>query len=159
MTFGFDTRPIDWVMLVVEFLVLSLIAYEVVTNIVRDRRISRRQSAVNERLLALTEFMKKGQELQGSIPMPQKGDLTAILAWTISVQKWSEEVQTYLTQYSARAAAAFALIVSSHEVDSIVRDSKGFTFPIGGGIREAYQRLVSQLNNLRGIMEKPEVYF
>src|SRR2546427_12143829 len=54
------TRLIDWVMLVVELLVLFLIAYEVVENVLHKRKMRRNISA-------LVPFVQRGQALQTSI--------------------------------------------------------------------------------------------
>lgn len=54
------TRPIDWVMLVVELLVLFLIAYEAAENVLHKRKM-------RQNISALVPFVQRGQALQTSI--------------------------------------------------------------------------------------------
>jgi hypothetical protein len=77
------------------------------------------------------------------------------------VDAWSGETNAFLflSAQSARASASFMLIVASSTSDRMVNKSTGETVYLHGPTRECYQRLLVQLNNLRGIMEKPDVYF
>jgi hypothetical protein len=100
----------------------------------------------------LFQEMSKGQELQKTAPRVLAQDnRMASARWIQSAREWSEQTETQLGSYSAQAAAAFVLDTSGEVppwFDSIEMSA-----------RNHYSTVVTQLNNLRGIMEKPDVYF
>lgn len=77
-----------------------------------------------------------------------------------NTKAWGDEVNGFLVTYSGQASASFLLVHDSTSADSLVftQSGDGF-FYLASPIREHYQRLLTQLNNLRHIIEKPEVYF
>jgi len=138
------TRPIDWVMFVIELLVLALIAYEVGDGIYRKWRTRRFSSAV-------LQLMTQGQIIQRDAPTAGTVDEATSAAWVESAKTWMGQAYDSLTAYSAQAAAAF------------IHDGGGFSVNYGGitGLAQArnwYATLLSRLNNLRRIMENPEAY-
>ena len=133
-----DSTAYSVSMWVMEFLVLSLIAYEVFTAISRDRKI-------RNRLEVLFEAMNKGQELQRRPPSVHEPSLI-VSEWKTSANSWIENTQTLLRSYSPQAEASFL-----HDPHTIPPNYPA-PWP-------EYHLLVVRLNNLRGIMEKPEVYF
>ena len=92
------TRTIDWVMLVVEGLVLLLILYEVVAGERRHRAERRRRLRVSSIIVELSSLMDKGQRLQSSVPDPMIMNPQLIEPWRKSVQAWTEETIGFLTR-------------------------------------------------------------
>ena len=118
-------------MWLMELLVLLLIAYEVVAAICRHRVVKRR-------LNTLFKSMEKGHKLEEDVPHP---------GWPSDrISTWIQETQALLKSYSAQAEIAFL-----HDPHVI---PPNYPLPV----RE-YHLLVTRLNNLRAIMENPEVYF
>jgi hypothetical protein len=126
-----------------EFLVLALIAWEVIGEI-------RRHRVVNRRLKRLFDVMEKGHALQRTAPRIGASSMAAA-EWINSVDEWDQQAQGTLKSYSVQAVASF------------LHDTSGLVPPwyesIATGARLKYVTLISRLDNLRGIMEKPEVYF
>ena len=79
--------------------------------------------------------------------------------WLVEADKWATEAGEFLAGHSPTASVAFRLTPGTGTMALVVQNSEGATFTIDGRQRHAYQRLVSRLENLRGIIEKPEVYF
>jgi hypothetical protein len=140
--------------------VFLLIAYEVIVGIVRHRGTTKRQRELGRIVASLSKLMDKGQALQGSVPDPSRADWPILESWIKSVDAWSGEMNAFLFlgARSARASASFTLILDSSASDRVV-NKPGESFNLHGPTRECYQRLLVQLSNLRGIMEKPDVYF
>jgi hypothetical protein len=138
-------RPFDWLMLVVEILVLALIAYEIAITLWRKH-------VVNVRVARLFQQMSKGQELQKSAPHSLNTDSRMVAGrWVQSAREWSRETESLLASYSAQATAAFVLDTSG--------EMPPWYASIESSAQNQYSTLVVQLDNLRGIMEKPDVYF
>jgi hypothetical protein len=144
-------RPFDWLMLIVEVLVLGLIAFEIVREEWRHRAERKQQRIIGERSESLRQLLSKGQELQRNAPA--SGESTTDIAqdiaqWSRLIDTWHQEVATLLASYSSRAAMAF-----NHGVP------KGSTYM---GIAVAANRrfgfLLSRLENLQGILENPQIY-
>jgi hypothetical protein len=153
-----DVRPFDWVMLIVEVAVLLLILYEVIVGAVRSRQEKQRQAKLDAIVASLAKQMDEGHSLQVTTPSPQL-ELAKIREWIQSVRAWSHATEIILKHYSLRAVRAFTLVVNANTADTVVHPSEGVSFYVAGEFREAYQRLLAQLDNLRRIIEKPEVYF
>ena len=154
-------RPFDWLMLVIEILVLLAILYFEGVGEWRYRKM-------RKRVAALVPFMDRGQELQHSVPEPShpthpsySAAAKQIEEWMNSIDVWGKETRQFLEQYSPRAARVFENIAETGILANpqTVHTESGRSFPIEGPQRESYLRLVAQLNNLRSIMEKPEAYF
>jgi len=141
-----EVRPFDWVMLAVEILVLLLIAYEVGIGLWRNRK-------TRNYLSALHGQMRKGLDLQTTAPSVGMGETDAVRAWLRAVPGWVEETNTLLSGYSAQASASF-LHKPHGEQAGRENDYRGI-YHYG---RLQYAELVERLNNLRTIMEKPDVY-
>jgi hypothetical protein len=140
-----DSRPIDQLMLGIEFLVLLLIAYEVWTGI-KDRWVEkRRKNLVEKRIGEMRNAIARGQALQLGTP---KSMNSAVAKWASDVDSWEKETSELLRLYSAHAETAF-LIDVPFDVHSLGSIGEPFR----------YGKLVGRLQNLRGIIEKSEVYF
>jgi hypothetical protein len=153
-----DTRPFDWVMLVVEVAVLLLILYEVVRGELRDRNEHKRRSRLTQIVTELSSLLDKGLRMQGCVPDPQIMNQQTCEPWLVSVREWTEQTNKVLSKHSPRAAAAFMLVTDAEAMDSCVH-AGGRMFFVIGHVREVYQRFVVQMANLRRIVEQPEAYF
>jgi len=139
------TRPIDLLMLIIDALVLLLIAYDVAANICSKRRTSRR-------IAMIFQHIEEGQKLQAIAPNSGITDPSISAPWVESVKKWVQRTHDVLEKYSSQAAASFAL------------DSVSVPVQYGGisslpDVRESYRALILKMNNLRSIVEKPDMYF
>jgi len=114
---------------------------------------------LNERVSSLFEFTGRGQQLQRDVPSTfATNEEDEIADWILKAKDWSEDTNAYLARYSGRASASFSLVVTSTAADSVVHTPTS-SFPVTGRLREHYQKLLVQLDNLRRIMEKPDAYF
>ena len=142
-------RPIDWLVVIVDFLVLLAILIFEIREIRRERRHDReqrdRRRLVDERVAALRDAMSKGQSLR--LCIPGSGD-PRVAEWAQAVNKWGEETRVLLKSFSAHAETAFLLPMS---VSPYITGSEGAVFE--------YISLMSRLDNLKGIIEKPDMYF
>jgi len=138
-----------------EFLVLALIAYEVIHNNLHERKESRRQPIVE----AVSKLMDKGMRIKSAVPDPQlTTDYRVIRKWMDDALAWTDETNSVLARNSPRASSAFLLITDADSMERIIFVA-GRTIVLTGDVRECYQRLVVQLQNLRRIMEIPAAYF
>ena len=161
-------RPIDWLVVIVDFLVLVAILWFEGIGEWRHHKERKRRSNVERIVATLCGFMDKGQKIQREVPQPKPSlhptyiEVTGeIKEWENTVGIWNGEVHEFLQKCSARAAASFVLIAGTNQPANpqIVYMEPGGSFPIEGSQRESYQKLVVQLSNLRSIIEKPEAYF
>jgi len=133
------SRPVDILMLVIEFLVLALIAYEVGGAVLGKRR-------TRQRLMVIRGLLVKGQALQQRAPKGP-GITDARRDRGKDVDLWERETSHVLDSYSSQAVASF--MYDSGIVGTVypwVADSKH------------YAGLVLHLQNLKSIMEKPDIY-
>jgi hypothetical protein len=127
-----------WLM---EFLVLLLIAWEVIAAI-------RRHHVMRKKLKRLFTAMEDGQKLRALAPVRTGYEET--MTWVESVKAWTDGTAMLLQGYSQSAALFFL-----HQDDLSVKLN-----PPSGVTRVGdYMQLVRRLNNLRSIMENSEVYF
>jgi len=132
-------KPIDRTMLVIEVLVLGVIAYETISAIWRKR-------TVHKRLNALFALMEKGISLQQAPPDTD----AAAHDWAQAVDVWITETTQVLSKYSAQAVASF-----NHQGKPASISHAG----ISGIAHGHHAQLLIRLENLRAIMEKPDVYY
>lgn len=141
-----DSAAYSISMWVMEFLVLGLIAYEVLMGILERRASNKRKHIIGERVRTLRAAMLEGQRLQQSaVP---SGD-HRVAAWHQSVMQWTEKTRGLLAPYSPQAETSFDDISDIPHVNTY--GSVGDPF--------VYAHLLARLRNLRGIIEKPDVYF
>jgi len=146
------SRPIDVVMLVVELLVLLLIAYEVGSGVWHKLKMRHRRSA-------LLPYLEKGQKLLLGIPDQALEPHETVERWMQEVESWTSETRNFLDEHSPNASFAFMSTVRSGTVERAARRSDGTTFRVTGSLGDAYQHLQTKLDNLRRIIEEPDVYF
>jgi hypothetical protein len=122
-----------------EFAVLVLIAYEVWDKIADRRRVAKRRKII-------FGLMNEGQAILDDVPTvhPERVD-----SWFQSAEAWTKKTQAALEGYSSQALTAF-----NHLRLPTVN------YPnVCGGAHQSYKALIAKLDNLRSIMEKPEVYY
>jgi hypothetical protein len=132
-------------MLIIELLVLLLIAYEVIVSILEKIHERKRKKVVGERVKTLRDAMFEGQELRNSTTWGD--DRERERKWVQDTKEWGERTRALLKSYSAHAEMAFLL-----EMPISPNDFGSMSQPFTLGT------LLSRLNNLRSIIEKPEVY-
>jgi hypothetical protein len=133
----------DYAMIVIELAVLLLIAGEIGVHAKRYFRHRRR----TRRIL---DFLSEGQRFQQKAPSLGAG-VEEMSAWIDCVKAWSEQTSSLLSRYSSEASSSFF-----HKSGGVY-ESFGYGH-VAQGAQEWYITLQGRLNNLREIMEKPEVY-
>ncbi len=138
-----DSRPIDVVMLIIEFLVLAIIAAEAIHAIaryVRKRRITTH----------LFVFFLTGQELQDTVPKRSSGfNDPLVAAWNEKVNDWMNAVTDFLgNKCSHQAAVSFRHYITKQRLAA----------NISPDAEVLYMALETRLDNLRSIIEKLDVY-
>jgi hypothetical protein len=146
-----DARPIDDLILAVDFLVLAVIVWVEVGEKWHKRTLRCRVSE-------LVHLLEKGQKLQSSTPS-RLASSDGAPSWIEEVGRWSAETQDFLASRSSRASFAFMHVVNAAMADREVHRSDGTAFYLGGAVADIYQVLQVKLDNLQRIMEKPEAYF
>lgn len=123
-----------------EFAVLGLIAYEVWDKIADRRRIKKRTKV-------LFGLLNTGQELLNGVPSVNYPENVA--GWVEQVLAWTKEARTALEGYTAHALASF---------NHLNIPTVNYT-GVSAGAHAHFKELMARLDNLRNIMEKPEVYY
>ena len=148
-----EIRPFDWIMLVVEVLVLILIAVEifVFTGPEWWHGIQAKKKASK-----LFPFLAQGEALRNLISENPNQDHNQQRE---NILKWDRETQEFLTKLSSRALSTFRHVAHVSETDRGILTPSGQFYPASGLFGDAYQMLQARLDNLQKIIEKPEVYF
>jgi hypothetical protein len=137
-------RPIDWAILIVDFLVLAVILW-----LDAPERLHKRTIRKGLRVVQLC--LVQGQELRNSVPSSGQ-DSVQVNAWTKSVEDWIRDTQMEMSKRSTQAGISFAHF--SGGASSLVNYTG-----IAGTAMQWYKELLLRLDNLRNIMEKADVYF
>jgi len=137
--FVVGSRPIDIAMLVIEVFVLLLIGGEQLMHGLHNFRIHRRVKVLRMRLA-------EGQVLRRDV---LKHGEQGIGDWKIVAEKWIKDTTDTLEGYSGAAFASFLHASGNPTAASLLVPRQA---------RDTYQSLQECLNNLLGIIEKPEVY-
>lgn len=133
-----------------EFLALSIwiaqmiVLVAVIGGVVRG---ALRRRKLKTRLAKLFSLLARSHNLQQNVPMGN--DPSVIDRWSDDVRTWVEETIQYLDGYSHQAALSFQHTQKSSSAQ------QGVPAVVG----ERYGNLVQYIENLRGVMEKPEVYY
>ena len=149
-----DARPIDGLILLVDFLVLLAVLWFDGTDRWHRRRLSRR-------VAELSKFMEEGQQIQFSTPRPPFDDKypAKFKIWRDSAETWNRATTKFLAARSARAAAAFSHVANAGSYDPTVCPPNADAFHLQGTFGQPYQQLSARLSNLQRIIEKPDAYF
>jgi hypothetical protein len=134
----------DRTMLVIELLVFLLIAYEVFGGRLHRWKLNRRTRRARESFV-------KGRALQRDVPQ-KDSKREDVSQWRETVQNWITTTDKLLAGYSPQASASFL-----HDPGHMFR--LAITHEIAADAEHRYTRLQDCLNNLREIIENPEVYF
>lgn len=145
-------EPIEVWMLIADVLIVVLIIWLDLPEWFHKRKC-------HKIVTTIAPYIERGQEIRQNVPSPEMAERESGVAWMQSVDAWSEETNNFLLTHSRRASLAFQLIAGANLHGGIVYRPNGYSFPVFGQIREHYERLLDLMNNLRGIMEKPDVYF
>ena len=138
------SRPIDWAILIVDFLVLAVIIW-----LDAPERFHRKR--VRKRLVLVQRIMLEGHALRSSVSTANESNQTAS-DWIQSVQAWIDTSYQSLADVSMQAALAFM-----HR--NVVPDVSWGGITTRLDISRQFQELLVRLDNLRNIMEKADVYF
>jgi hypothetical protein len=138
------TRPIDWVMLVVEILVLAIIAAEAIHGILRFVHVRN----IRRKLIG---FIIEGQDLQATAPHGRivVGD-SSVVQWIKAATAWTTSVTVFLQAKCSRQAVATFLYYHSESSP---------TGQVAGSPDTVFTNVSVRLKNLREIIQNPEVYF
>jgi hypothetical protein len=136
----YGARPIDKTTLVVELLVLALIAGEIGYKILRYFK-------VEHRIKRLRKKLAEGQQLQ----IEATSSRNPSEEWATRVNGWIASTQKQLGRYSAQASLSF-----QHDPGAMFNPFVADAFEAGA--KTTYLRLQHCLNNLRNIIETPDVY-
>jgi hypothetical protein len=137
-------RPIDWAILIVDFLVLAVIVW-----LDAPERFHKKQ--VRKRLLLVQRIMLDGHALRNSVYGANTNTETAS-EWTHSVQTWIDTSHQSLANVSMQAALSFM-----HR--NVAPDVSWGGVTHRQDVSKQFQELLVRLDNLRNIMEKADVYF
>jgi hypothetical protein len=129
--------------------VFLLIAYEVYRGVSKSRKSRKRKDEIKSRVATMFVQLVFGQELQRLVP-PATATELVVNDWVESVKKWMAETQDILRSYTAQAAAAFL-----HNPGTMILRYTA----VSDHAHERYLMLIQRVNNLKSIMEKPDVYF
>lgn len=137
-------RPIDYVMLVIEFLVLVLIGGEMAIHAYRYFRHEKRKRALLANLF-------EGQRLISEAPSTSVADYETAHRWELLVTQWRGGTTALLRQYSDAAAATFSQPVGTLEATTHYANVSPYA-------QKGYREMQTGLNNLRLIIENPDTY-
>ena len=136
-----EARPIDWLIVVIDFIVLFWIA---TANIIKVPRRWKSRSAIKR----ITAFLADGEGLQSSRPTTHSSDDDAN-AWIEAVKKWTNEVQLFLAKTAVRALIVFEQHRTGPRIETDVHLLA----------EDYFFELDARLRTLRSILEKMDVYF
>lgn len=142
------TKPLDWIGLSVEVLVLAAILYFEIPDVLERRRHARIRRA-------LYSLLERGLAVQAATPDTSVKVEDSVWEWTHQVEAWTQETRRTIETFSSRAAAAFMLITNLAVADRVVRRPDGSVFHISGHFGNIYQQLQVRIMNLRAIIENP----
>ena len=131
---------------VLEIIIAGVVLAEGIVGLITWLANRKRKRLLAQRTGVLRCAMSNGQELQRSIPA--SGD-SHVADWAQAVNNWGKETRGLLKSFSEHAETAFSLPTPS---EPYVTGSEGAV------LVEARLFLTSSLNNLLGIIEKPDVY-
>jgi hypothetical protein len=136
-------KPVDYVVIVIELLVLLVILLEGVAHFIHWYRIKRRKRR-------LRPVLAEGQSFQQAGPSIMQGQDNALMQkWMADVTKWIVATEALLDRYSPEASASF-----SHDEQGLGLRHRPILFSPEGH----YSHLTQRLNNLRNIIENADEY-
>ncbi|MGA3161907.1 MAG: hypothetical protein ABSC77_11880 [Terracidiphilus sp.] len=151
-----EIRGFDWIMLVVEILVLvAILVFE------GPKWWHERESRKKAKLLI--PLLELGENLRNSVPFYSNLGHNALYQqltqWRERALKWDLETQEFIAELSPRALSTYKHIVHLRETDRAVLTPDGVLYPVQGPFGDAYQLLQARLDNLQKIIDNADVYF
>jgi len=135
----------DWVLLIVEFLVLAIIAYEAGKAGWRSRRNRRKRAEIYA-------LLGRGHSLSGNPPSTYEMDRVA--DWAHKVELWISDTRVYLgKQCSPQASLVFLSNTSPFP------EPFHMQIEIAPPARQTYSKLLVRLENLRHVLEESDTYY
>jgi hypothetical protein len=135
----------DWVLLVVEFLVLAIIAYEAGKAGWRSRQNRRKRAEIYA-------LLGKGHSLQGNPPSIH--EIERVAQWNHQVELWISDTRVYLgKQCSPQASLVFLSNMGP------LPEPFHMHVDIAPGARQAYSKLLVRLANLTRVLEQADTYY
>jgi hypothetical protein len=136
-----ETRPIDWLIVVIDFIVLFWIA---AANIIKVPHRWKSRGTIKR----LKEFLADGEDLHGSRPTTHSSHNDAN-AWVGAVKIWVDGVQSFLAKNAVRALIVFEQHRTGPRIETDVH-------PL---VEDCFSELDARLRTLRSILENIDVYF
>lgn len=153
-----DYGPVDRI---VELGIFLLIAYRLIVNSTRHRRDQKQREGLDGLVATLFDLLDEGEHIQCSLGNLKLSGYAGQTAWINSVRNWTDKTTNFLNTHSHRALLLFQIV--SYEVSwrgiIVVQPNSSESFAIEGDAKRSYLGLVSQLDSLRRILERPERYF
>jgi len=147
-----DARPIDWLLLIVDFLVLVAILWFELPEWWHKHK---GKKMVSE----LAPLLEKGKELKTSVPYLPNPQWEVTSKWFEDVRAWDSDTQSLLAKHSSQALSAFTHIAHVRETDRAIVTPHGDMYPVVGHCGDVFQVLQAKLDNLQRIVEKADIYF
>ena len=147
-----DARAIDWLLLIVDFLVLVAILWLELPKWRHKCKARKFASRLSPRI-------DKGWSLQRSVPHTDPhvaGDESK--AWVDQTVAWEKETESFIATLSQRAALAFVFKINISASHGVAIAPDGRRFLLGSDFGDRYQIWQVKLENLKKIIENPETY-
>jgi hypothetical protein len=135
----------EWVMLIVEFLVLAVIAYEA-------GKAGWRSLQNRKKRAEIYALLGKGHSLQGNPPSIH--ELDRVAQWCHQVELWISDTRVYLgKQCSPQASLVFLSNTSPFP------EPFHMQIDLAPHARQAYSKLIVRLDNLTRVLEQSDTYY
>lgn len=145
----------------VELAVLAAILYEIVAEAIRRRAEAKHQRFVDQRAIALTQRLTKGERLHQTVPNTTSTNAQAAdslnAPWIEQVNKWITDTNMLLSS-SRKASAEFMALADAGPVNEYVGNPP-HGFYLRKDAAQWYYNLAIHLENLRRIINTPRTYF
>ncbi|MHB1959213.1 MAG: hypothetical protein ACYCO5_09295 [Acidobacteriaceae bacterium] len=146
------TRAIDWLILSVDGLVLSVIVLFEGPGWWHKRRAAKK-------VKILIPLLERGRQIQSSVPYQHRENSPELSEWAETAKSWWTSTEAVLAALSPRAATAFNHLLNFDSADRVAMDRSGRPYHLCGYAGDMYQSLQLKLGNLQRIIENPETYF
>jgi len=146
------TRPIDWLILGTDGLVLSVIILFEGPEWWHKRRATKKAKL-------LLPLIESGRRVQSSVPYQDRESTDELFEWAESAKSWWANAEITIAALSPQAATAFTYLRNVESADRFAIDKSGRPYRLSGYAGDIYQSLQLRLGNLQRIIEDPETYF
>lgn len=146
------TRPMDWLILGVDGLVLFVIVLFEGPEWFHKRRAAKK-------VKILIPLLERGRHIQSSVPYQYRENSPELLEWAETAKSWWTSTEIAVAGLSPRAATAFNHLLNFDSADRVALDKSGLPYRLVGYVGDIYQSLQLKLGNLQRIIENAEIYF